>query len=173
MLVSAKVKNGSAIHSAIDMGGFYYISCHADRSTMKTEVVSGEITCKKCISIKTTIYPNYCFLDGVHALKHPFCKTKSEHDGFSAGYNDGYNNLKKYIVSGLNEEFLSGYEKGYNEGIATYTHSYNNGSAKEKPVISKKSVNSTNNKNKATQAGCSTFILSFIVLLALLISHII
>lgn len=173
MIKSAMVENGRSIHKAIDMGGFYYIACHADRSTMKTKVVSGEVTCKKCLSTKSTVYPNYCFLDGIHSLKHPFCRTKSEHDGFSAGYNDGYNNLKKYILSGLNDEFLSGYEKGYVEGVNTYTYNYNSGAVKEKPVISKSEDKLKTNLNKTSQAGCSTFILIFIVLFALLFSYII
>lgn len=94
MVVSAKVTNGKAIHRAIDMGGFYYIVCHADRTTLKTEVIKGDVTCKKCLAAKETVYPNYAYEDYTQGLKHPFVNQTKKGDVELAGYNDGFRNLK-------------------------------------------------------------------------------
>lgn len=156
MITSAKVRSGKVIHRAIDMGGFLYIACHADPTTLKTESVRGEVTCKKCLALKSPVVPKYQFADGVHALYHPFCRKNDERDGFGAGWHDGKHNLKKHLQKGLNEEFSAGYNEGYHQGQQNYTYHFNQGNVKSKPLTN---LSVTTIENKSKNSGCLVFIL--------------
>ncbi|MCY9696432.1 hypothetical protein [Paenibacillus alginolyticus] len=149
MIVPAKVKNGKSIHKGIDMGGFLYIACQADPTTMKTEKANGEINCKRCLGLKNAINPNYSFATDIHALRHPFCKKNYEDDGFGAGWHDGKHNLKKFLPNGLNDHFIKGYNEGYFEGQQNYSYHHKNGNVKDKP-LTKVPLNNFGNSNQRT-----------------------
>lgn len=150
MIASARVKNGKSIHKAIDMGGFLYIACHVDPTTMKTEKVHGEVTCKKCLGLKNAVSPNYLFAKGNHVLMHPFCRTNNDNDGFGAGWHDGRENLNKYLPNGLSDDIIRGYNEGYYEGQQNYSYHYKNGNVKDKP-LAKVPLKNFDVKHQATQ----------------------
>jgi hypothetical protein len=174
MIIPAKVQGGTVIHSAIDMGGFYYIVCHADRTTLKTEIVSGEITCKKCLSRKSEVFPDYHYSEHVNAVDHPFFD-KNKVDGcFYAGYYDGKHNLRKKIPKTASEDNIADYEKGYLQGMSIYTYHFKNGDTKDRPVSKAPNGLFPNDKKTTTinttkNAGCATLIISVFTALLILI----
>jgi hypothetical protein len=135
LVAPARVKGGRVVHRAIDMGGYMYIACHADPTTMRTEICKGEVTCKRCLSLKQMMNPRFEFADEFQALKHPFCRDETEEDGMGAGYHDGINNLKVYLPKGMNDPFKKGYQDAYYQAQQTYTYNYQKGHVKEKPQI--------------------------------------